>query len=294
LGYDTEDISVHDFILLTWLRYPDLLEAAQSRVVMKRQRTFCTCPPTRGEVHPFDRSELGAITALEKGLADILPGCNSGSVKVLEYDDENSNEVWFLVRRTDFLERVAVMGESGAPEVIFVRPLRYDVVVYDKVHGELRINSDKSLQCEYRQEFGQFLFGRQDFFSKRDVYSLDVLFKNDSSFLDCTKIPGIEWIRLTEVSYVFPGSFGIKHIENSSDIVRSKWLKNQPLVPSGVTIRYAKFDVLFEGASSPRSVQIMAGDCANYSRDADMSALDMWLRISGILLSLVQQVAHAA
>jgi len=294
LGYDTEDTSVHDFILMTWLRYPNLLEAAQSRVVMKRQRTFCTCPPTRGEVHPFVRSEMGALATLEKGLADILPGCNSGSVKVLEYDDENSNEVWFLVRRTDFLERVAVMGESGAPEVIFVRPLRYDVVVYDKLHGELRINSDKSLQCEYRQEFGQFLFGSHDFFAKRDVYSLNVLFDNDPAFLDCSGIAGLDSIRLTEICYEFPGAYGIKRLERSPDIVKSKRLKNKQFVPLGVVIRHAKFDVLFEGATSVRSVQVMAGDSANYSRESDSSALDEWLRSSGILLSLLRQVAHAA
>jgi len=294
LGYDTEDITVHDFILMTWLRYPDLLEAAKSRVVMKRQRTFCTCPPTRGEVHPFVRSEMGAVAALERGLADVLPGCDPGSVKVLEYDDERCDEVWFLVRRTDFLERVAVMGASGAPEAIFVRPLRYDVIVYDKAHGELRINADKSLHGEYRQEFGQFLFGRQDFFAKRDVYSLDVLFDDDPAFLDCSGIAGIDSIRWTGICCEFPGAYGIRRRDGSPDMVRSQRLKNEPFVPPGVVIRHAKFDVLFEGATSVRSVLVMAGDSANYSRESDSSALDYWLRQSGIMITLLQQVAHAA
>lgn len=294
LGYDTEEITVHDFILMTWLRYPDLLEAAKSRVVMKRQRTFCTCPPTRGEVHPFVRSEMGAVAALEKGLADVLPGCDPGSVKVLEYDDERCDEVWFLVRRTDFLERVAVMSASGAPEAIFVRPLRYDVIVYDKVHGELRINADKSLHGEYRQEFGQFLFGRQDFFAKRDVYSLDVLFDDDPAFLDCSSIAGIDSIRWTGICCEFPGAYGIRRRDGSPDMVRSQRLKNEPFVPPGVVIHHAKFDVLFEGATSVRSVLVMAGDSANYSRESDSSALDYWLRQSGIMITLLQQVAHAA
>jgi len=294
LGYDSEDLSVHDFILITWLRHPDLLEAAKSRVLTWRKRSFCTCPPTRGEVHPLVRSEIGSVSALEQGLADVLPGCDSGSVKVIEYDDVESDELWWLIRRTDFLERVPVMGASGNPEVVFVRPLKYDVIVYDKLHGELRINTDKSLHGEYRQEFGQFLFGRQDYFAERDVYSLDVLFDNDPAFLDCSGIAGIDAIRWTEVGFAFPGSFGITRVDRSPDMVRSKRLKGKPFVPPGVAIRYAKFDVFFEGAKSPRSVQVMSGNIANYSREADSSALDYWLRHSGIMITLMQQVAHAA
>ncbi|QHI70493.1 hypothetical protein [Tichowtungia aerotolerans] len=294
LGYAPDAFSVHDFIMLTWLRHPGLLEAAKSRVQTWRKRSFCTCSPTLGEVHPLVRSEIGSIHDLEQGLADVLPGCDSGAVKVIEYEDKGTDEIWFLVRRTGFLERVPFMGDSGTPEVVFVRPLKYDVIVYDKAHGTLRINCHKSLRGEYRQEFGQFLFGKQEYFADRDVYSLNILFDNDPAFLDCSGIAGIDSIRWKEVGYVFPGSFGITRVEKSPDMAKSKKLRNKPFVPPGVVIRYAKFDVLFEGAKSPRSVQIMAGNVANYSRESDYSALDDWIRQSGIMINLVQQVAHAA
>lgn len=286
------DLSVHDFILLTWLRHPALLEQAKSRLILKRQRAFALYPPLLGEVHPYSRSSMGTLPQLERRLAAVLPGSERGGVAVLEYDE--GDEAWFLIRRGDFVERQGVLNASGSPGTIFFRPLRYDVVIYSKIHGELRVNADKSLHVEYRQEFGDFLFGRHDFFAKRDVFTLDILLQNDPSFLDCSGLPGLSSIRLTEVCYEFPGTLGIRRVDQATDLVQSNRARNTPLVPVGATIRYAKFDVQFEGSSERRSARVTTGNVATYSRESDSTALENWFRQAEILLSLNRQVRRAA
>jgi hypothetical protein len=94
-------------------------------------------------------------------------------VRVFAYPDDN--EVRFLVRHGEPFKREETMSGADVGSVCY-RPLKYDVVVYDRRVGELRINA--SLVGEkrfYRQQFGKHIFGDVDHFPGNAKYTLEPL-----------------------------------------------------------------------------------------------------------------------
>ena len=171
--------------------------------------------------------------------------------------------------------------KDGESSISFVRPEKYDVVVYDTKRDELRINAasmgEKAL---YVLEFGRHLFGDKDYFESNGKYNLEPLRDLEEESLACDDIPGMEWLRLKEIHYYRGGSEKEIEVRKGTDYFASLKKRNRKIPPK-VPILRAKFDVKFDNSKASRTVTVSTPNRAQYSRDEDSVAVELWLEKRG-------------
>ncbi len=133
----------------------------------------------------------------------------------------------------------------------------------------------------YKETFGKYLFGHEKYFGDGGRYSLDPLRTRGEEALDCSTVPGIEWIRLKEVE-IFHGS-GLTVVYKATDLFQKLGARAMQVLASGF-LRKASFTVRFTDAATPRSVNIWQPSRASYLRDADRLLVEAWMREQGFLI----------
>ena len=121
------------------------------------------------------------------------------------------NEAWFVVRHGGPPIRMGVYeGEDAVSK--FLVPEAYDGIVFNKVHGELRVNSkeDRVMQYLYVSMFGELLTGNEDFFGRGTVFHPEVVATMRRDTLVWNDNTKIDSIRLSGVGYQMPGGGIIK------------------------------------------------------------------------------------
>ncbi len=96
--------------------------------------------------------------------------------------------------------------DSGQSSSVFYRPEKYDVLVYDPVLGEIRMNAcGKGEKDLFRQKFGLHVFKDEDFFPGTGKFTLEPLRSDGEASLVCADVEGMEWIRLKEIQFFWGG-----------------------------------------------------------------------------------------
>ena len=294
------DLSVYDFVMLVRLRYPKIFEAARVRVVMKSQRRYVYFRPFFDEMAPVKIPGTEALATFERNLQSWFRAMDRGVNGVRLFMYEEPNQIWFLIRHGDYLERLGVLDENGEPKDIFFRPEKYDVVVFDKVTGMLKIRCKwDSMLHQYRMDFGRFLFQDTNFFSaKRGIFTLQPLLDNDFSFQQCANIDGIRSLALAELFYETPGIGGefVKRKSKCGNLLAGyDPVKHGSLIPAVVDqIAYAKFNVTYEGSTQPHVVTVKMGNETTYCREDDVEALERWMMLFGFMDCGAKVVSAAA
>ena len=90
----------------------------------------------------------------------------------------------------------------------------------------------------------------------------------------------MEWIRLKEVHYFRGGAEKEVEIRKAQDYFAALE-KRGASMPPGVPIFRAKFDVKFESAKNSRTVTVATPNRAQYTRDEDSIAVELWLEERG-------------
>lgn len=144
---------------------------------------------------------------LERDLDDWFEERRRGrGTRVFIYPDEH--EVRFLVRHNEPFKRDESLNAGEVVSVCYW-PLKYDVLVYNRQLGELRINcqlvGEKKLYC---QKFGLRFFNDATCFPGTRKYTLEPLRDLGEDSLACGDIEGIESITLTEVQFYWGGAHG--------------------------------------------------------------------------------------
>ena len=141
---------------------------------------------------------------LEAELADWFFHAKRGRhAKVWMY--RRPGEYWFLVRHGLASKRQEVVSATGADTLIF-RPGEYDVLVYNRKRGELRVHGCNPREVEIlRSLFGKHIFHDKDFFPGGARFTLAPLVDAGRNCLACSDIPGIEHIILTEAQVLVAG-----------------------------------------------------------------------------------------
>jgi len=202
------DLSVYDFVMLVRLRYPKIFEAARVRVVMKSQRQYVYYRPFFDEIAPVVAPSTEEVVTYGKRLQSWFRAMDRGKNGVRLFMYEEPSQIWFMIRHGDYIERLGVLDEHGEPTDIFFRPEKYDVVVFDKLTGMLKIRCKwDGMLDQYRMDFGQLLYRDANFFSsKKVIFNLQPLLDNDFSFQQCGRIEGISSVMLSELYYDTPGA----------------------------------------------------------------------------------------
>jgi hypothetical protein len=236
---------------------------------------------TPEEVAPIE-SLPSDFTELEADLGEWFVSKKRGAgCKVIRRDAPG--EVRFLVQHGQPCKREPSRRGTES-SCTFFRPERTDVVIYDLVHNELRINASTMTELKlYRTKFSEHLFGDDEKFVYAEKYTLEPLKERGEEALCCRDVGGIEWVRLTEIEYVWPGKLGHVEKHKAGDVFRALAALRRR-IERDAEIRMAKFAVKLEGERRSRAVLIRPRNRAEYGRGEPALIIEEWLHARGFVL----------
>jgi len=277
-----DDPTPADVALQIWLADKDLLEEAHAeQQLFLRARSFeYSLGKAKGPTS-FTPPTTAVRKALEAALdAWFVKRKRGPHSRVFVFPDAKEDEVWFLVRHGEPMDRRGII-KGGESAVSLERPEKYDVVVYNTKRDELRINAaSKGEKALYVMEFGRHLFGDKDYFSSDGKYTLEPLRDLREEALECDDVPGLEWVRLKEIHYYRGGSQKEIEVRKAQDYFASLRDQGRSMPPKAPIIR-AKFEVKFDNAKTTRVVAVTPPNRAQYTRDEDSVAVEVWLEERG-------------
>jgi len=265
-----------DLAARIWLEAPQALEVKDREAGSQRRRKFESFRARDHEnvllaeqlpIHfdPLEADLEGWFFARKRGV-----GC-----RVIRID--LPNEVRFLVQHGDPFKRQP--SRKGAQSTCtYFRPEKTDLVIYDVVNNELRINTGTLGELRlYREKFGQHLFGDPEKFVYAQKYTLLPLKKLGAAALYCRDVACIEWVCLAELEYAWPDA--IDHTErHKSENVFEALTRRKRGIELDAEIRYAVFRVKLAGEKDPRPVLIRPRNIAEYGRGEEAAIIEEWLR----------------
>lgn len=279
---DGDEHSPADIAIQIWLKDSDILERKHAEQSQFKAKSFEYYQTTRDEPPSFTSLTTETRQRLERDLDNWFEEKRRGrGTRVFAYPDEH--EVRFLVRHGEPFKREESLNGVAVSSVCY-RPLKYDVIVYDRRLGELRINArlvgEKKL---YRQQFGKHLFGDENCFPGTAKYTLEPLREYEADSVACGDIDGIESIVLTEVHFYWGGGQGEVEIRKASDVFAALQARKRRM-PEQARIVKAVFKVKFSDSKTPRSVKIRPSNIAEYTRDCDAAVIEQWLALRGFIV----------
>lgn len=282
-----DDHSPADVAVQVWLEDREILERHHALKFFKRPKSFVYYQSTVNGQLEFNEPTGERRASFEHALDDWFEKKRRGrGSRVLIYEDQN--EIRFLIRHGRPFAREESLNGSTVESVCY-RPIKYDVVVYDRRVQELRINAALAGEKQlYVRLIGLYFFSGPDCFPGTNKYSLEPLRELGDESLSCGDIDGIEWIKLTEVAFYWGGPHGETEVRKSGDLFASLAARDGQL-PRRPRITKAAFKVKFFDSKTPRSVTIRSGNVAQYCRDGDAQLIERWLELRGFILTSNEQ-----
>jgi len=279
VGDDPDPI---DVAVQVWLLRPALLEEAHQMHQLERPRGFVHFVTEREPDTDFDGPTDQEKTELEAELADWFFQAKRGRhAKVWMY--RRPGEYWFLVRHGLASKRQEVVSATGADTLIF-RPGEYDVLVYNRERGELRVHGCNPREVEMlRAKFGKHIFHDENFFPGGARFTLAPLVEDRRGCLACTDIAGIESVTLTEVQ-VFMGGRDWLRVSYQAPDVFTKVEEEKVLLPEPDLLVRASFSVRFSDSKKHRTVKILGTNRLSVLRDGDTALIEKWLDARGFII----------
>ena len=245
---------------------PEALRRIHYRQFTTRVRSF---EYFSGKDNVAENFELNAerIRQIECSLAVYFEKKNRGYGCRIHYYPQDP-EHWFLVSHGELFRRESTW-EEGKPGTVAFRPEKYDLVVYNSLTEELRINAaSESLREHYRKQFGFYLFGRENQFPGKTKYTLEPLLRDRESALLTDDVNGIDWAKLSELSYAIEDEAQEVRIHKAPDVFGA--LEHHAFeLPSDLRLLKASFKIKFLEHPKPRTLTIKPSNVALYTRDGD-------------------------
>ncbi len=277
-----DDHSPADVAIQVWLLDSEILERKHAEQFLFKPKSFEYYKSDRAQIPQFVVPSTATRRALERVLDDWFESKKRGrNTRVLVYPKDD--EVWFLIRHGEPFKREESLQGAEVASVCY-RPLKYDVAVYNRHLGEMRINAslvgEKKL---YREQFGQHFFGDDNFFSINKKYTLEPLREHGLASMACGDIDGIESITLTEVHFLWGGAFKEIEVRKATDVFAALEARDRDL-PEHPRLIKAGLKLKFTDSKTPRSVTIRPPNIAQYTRDSDAVILEAWLEQRGFIM----------
>jgi hypothetical protein len=286
--------------LTDWPHNKALLEKSAARTQMCKLSAYVYCPMTSDLREHYREPDRKGFKALEARIAEHFRKKGHGKgARLIPYDFPD--EIWFMVK---YPGRVKIMQvySDGEEDVDRVIPGKFDAVVYDKVHGFLRMNTKNvAEQSLYRMAVGDLLFGGSNVFrnDKRCV-TLEPLKGESVGIFSCKDLSGaIKEVELSEVQFTDLGAPG-KTITWKWNGGRNASLDQMPLwqMENGVRVNYplnvlppltdhvlkAVFKyTLRNSRGRTETLTVHAGNRLRYARDSDAAKIGEWLLLRKFL-----------
>ncbi len=277
-----ENAAPADLAIQVWMADREIIEKVHAEQFFMNVRSFEYFKTKKNPLPDFVLPSEETLAALEADLDEWFSKKRRGKYsKVFVYPKEG--HTWFLVRHGKPYAREAVI-EAGESTSQYFRPEKFDVLAYNPVIGEIRMNAETKGEKElYRKKFGFHLFGNEEFFNERSRFDLEPLRQIGEDALLCDDVDGIEYVRLKEVQVFWGGAHKDVEIRRSEDIFASLRDRGASL-PGGGKIIKASFQIKFEGSKTPRSVILSSGNRAQFKRDGDAEIIERWLGLRGFIV----------
>ena len=278
------DCTPADLAVLLWLKDPELIKKSHAEALMMKPKSFNSFQSEKGKGKKPNLSS-GNVSHLES-LMDVWFEQNKRGkgCKVLSFDMDDENKVYFLVRHGMPFKREGKIedGETGS---VFYRPEFHDVVIYDIDSNELQIfnkSGGKKERAMYLSAFGQVFFNDTEYFPNEDKFTLQPLLDDGVNSLSCLDIDGLAEVRLTEVQLLFRGPYNDRTILRSKDIFKSLQSRSRNFPDYGNLVA-ASFQVKFDSSSKPRTVKIKTPNIASFDRKEDAHIIEQWMKARGFI-----------
>lgn len=274
-----EDLHPVDVAVRVWMQVGgrEFLKTLQDRNTVKKFRSFHFCQPADDKEGTYSAPSDEKIEEAEAEMRPVFVNKKRGDDCEVTSFDEGQDEVWFVIRHGEIVNRGESIQEDGEQGLVVYRPVTHDVVIYNKETGEIRTNVDSQWQLNlYRRVFGELLFDDGDFFGAEAKYTLDPLRNEGAASLACPEVEEIEWIKLKEVVVFYGGGSDWERVKYQAPNLFQRWAARNMPFPSG-NISQASFTVKFTDSKNPRTVSIRSSTKLLVSRDHDSEAVESWL-----------------
>jgi hypothetical protein len=269
-----------DIALAIWLKDPMCLRRSHAQILVLKPRSYhyyqSDAPPPAEFFLP-DETKLSTIAdRMDLWFANKNRGTGA---RVFAFDAPEEDKVYFLIRHGMPFKREGKI-ENGTSSSVFYRPEFHDVIIYDRANNDLAVfnkSQAKGERAMYVAVLGEELFGKEEYFTARERFTLEPLREYGKDALSVADIDGIDWIRLIELQIKHPSVNGDFQIRRSRDFFAMLAELREPF-PTGGTLHAAKFSVKFTGSKDPRTAGLAPPYRANYERNEDAHLLETWFR----------------
>jgi len=277
-----ENAAHADLAIQVWIQDQDLVERLHAEQFLFRPRSFEYFRTNNGSVPEFRVPPTETIRAMEAELDEWFAKKRRGKhSKVYVFPKEDYT--WFLVRHGKPYARESVI-EAGESSAQYFRPEKFDVIVYNPVHGEIRMNAETKGEKElYRSKFGKYFFGDSEFFNGKSKFTLEPLREVGEDSILCDDIDGMEWVRLKEYQIYYGGAHKDVEIRKAEDIFASLRQRERSMPRSG-TISKASFLIKFKDSKNARTVKLSSANRAQFKRDDDAEIIEQWMTNRGFIV----------
>ncbi|HVY60398.1 MAG TPA: hypothetical protein VHF22_02045 [Planctomycetota bacterium] len=275
IAVDRSQDSAEDVAAQILLHDRELLQHARAHLSIERRRRAVSYHGSAAAACSWATPSAEALRALEQDLAPWFEAHGRGrSVRVHVF--RRKDDVSIAIRHGDRMAVVETL-DGDVPRSITYRPVKYDVVIYQPHLDTISINAETlGEELLYRDLIGLHLFGRKDYFSGDDRYTLDPLREHGEAALFWQDVEGIEWVKLNELAYSRV-EYGDETVSRrSNDVMTVLRRRGKVIPPKGVLVR-ATFLVKLKGVRRARTVTIRGANLASYMQDAHATVIESWL-----------------
>jgi hypothetical protein len=218
------------------------------------------------------------------------------ATEIVPYDFEN--EIWFLVRYPGRRARQSGYNHGNWQNFVF-NPEQYDAVAYNKVYGDLRMNTKRKREhARYRMTFGHLLFDQSGGFrEKAGVVTLDPLLRPDGAGLfNCDDIPGLAMIvpvALTYETLSLPPRQWTESAVDGGSLLHGNKHAPRILPREAHHVLKAVFQYRLKDSTRLSRLTIDGGNKVTFERDGDSVVVERWLRKRGFVQTFVEVAGHA-
>lgn len=287
------DATALEMAISIWMASPDAIKQLHQRHFVSKVRSFeYYCSGVNQQV-PLELNDE-RVGQLERSLAVYFEKKKRGyGCKLHHFSQEHEN--WFVICHGGLLRRKSTWEDGKAGSIAY-RPERFDLVIYDAIAQELRVNArTDSLREHYRRQFGFYLFGREQHFADKSKYCLEPLIRDRKSALITKDTSGLDSVTLTELCYEILDGCREVRTHRAPDVFDALE-QHQLEIPSNVRTLEASFKVRFSGQQQARSLTLKPSNTAHYARDDGGQLIEEWLMRRGFIqyeeISSVEQLEH--
>lgn len=277
--------STADYVMRVWLHDPTLLEAAAARTSLVSRRSFAYYTPASTDIAAsiprFNDRLLETLTA--KIRSNLGPKGRGRGLTIIPYLDSPQSD-WFLIRRSRLPERITIHNEVGAEEHKSVWFRVYDVAVFDRLTGVLKINCREKIDDVYRTAFGTVLADNMYFFEDRSIFTLNPLRSTDINTLHCRDVASLAHVALEHCLFD-RYKFGVLMRESVST---QDWYAvagglESPIPANAEISVEATMNVTFSGPKRSTKCTVRQGNRLAFGRDEHAALIEDFLIKRGFM-----------